>query len=156
MVAKELEPVHLDGDVAHADITASAARQRLDVLPHLVDAEDRRAALVGQHADGNRGRQRPRQRLRVAEDPPQEPLSRGAHDHRTAERGDLAEAGEELEVVLHRLAEADPGVDADLPLVDPGRDGDLDPLLQERGHLARRRRRSAGRPASCAARPACA
>ena len=37
--------------------------------------------------------------------------------------------------MLHGLAEADPGVEADPLLGDPCRDGDREPLLEERGDL---------------------
>ena len=60
-----------------------------------------------------------------------EPLARRADDDRPAEVAQLAEAAQELEVVLERLAEADARVDPDALLGDAGRDGALDPLGRE-------------------------
>ena len=45
--------------------------------------------------------------------------------------GDLVEAADQLEVLLHGLAEPDPGVDADPVLADPGVDGELHSFLEE-------------------------
>ena len=69
------------------------------------------------------------------EEAPEEALAGGADEHGPAERDDLVQAREELEVVLHGLAEADAGVEADALLVDPGVRRGLEPLLEERLHL---------------------
>ena len=86
----------------------------------------------------------------------EEALARGADHDRPADGDDLVEAAQQLEVVLHGLAEADAGVEPDALLGDP--------LARRRRRAAPRgtpspprpRRRSAGRPAWCAARRACA
>ena len=93
---------------------------------------------------------------RVAHDPAERALAREADEHRPAERGQLVEPAHELEVVLDRLAEADPGIEADELLADARGDREREPLLEERASPPRRRRRRRGRPASSAARRACA
>ena len=65
-------------------------------------------------------------------DAPEEGLARGADHERTADRHELVEAAQQLEVVRGGLAEADPGVEQDALLGDPLRDGERQPLLQER------------------------
>ena len=107
----------------------------LHVLAHVMDAEDRRAALVGERRERHSGRDRARQRFFVAQEPAEEALARGTHQHGPPERDDLVQAGEQLEVVLHGLAEADPGVEADSFLVDAGLGRELETLLQEGLHL---------------------
>ena len=51
---------------------------------------------------------------------------------RPPELAELAEPAQQLEVVLDGLAEADPGVEPDPLLGDPGRERELDPLGEER------------------------
>ena len=85
---------------------------------------------------------------------PEEPLAAGAHDHRAAGGDQLVEVGEQGQVVLRGLAEADARVDPDL--VDPGVAGRPRPARPGSRGPRRPRRRSGGRPASCAGRPACA
>ena len=63
---------------------------------------------------------------------PEERLARGPDEHRPAQRDQLVQPRQQLEVVRERLAEADPRVEHDPPLVDPVRDRELDALLQER------------------------
>ena len=78
----------------------------------------------------------PSRRLRVAEQPTEEALARRAEQHRTAERVELTEAVQQLDVVLHRLAEADARVDADALFVRcPAPVAKRQPLLEERHHL---------------------
>ncbi len=62
-------------------------------------------------------------------------LAREADEHRPAERAELVEAADELEVVLGGLAEADARVEADPALVDSRRDGEREPLLEEPLHV---------------------
>ena len=62
-------------------------------------------------------------------------LARQADQHRPAERAQLVEAAHELEVVRGRLPEADPRVEADVPLVDPRVDREREPLLEEPLHV---------------------
>ena len=130
--------------------------ERVDVLADVVDAQDRRAALEGGDRGARRSRPRAGRRLRVAESLPQRALAREADEHRPAEREQHVEPPHELEVVLDRLAEADARVEAD-PLL-----ADARPRPRRRAaprgtpRPRRRRRRTAARPASSAARPACA
>ena len=74
----------------------------------------------------------PRRSLdRGAVDLADEALARGADDDRAAEVAQLAQPRQQLEVVLERLAEADPGVDRDPLLGDAGGERELDPLGEE-------------------------
>ena len=90
----------------------------------------------------------------AASSTPEEPLAGRADHHREAGGDQLVEVGQQGEVVLDGLAEADAGVDPDL--LDPGGDGRLGPVDEEGRAPRRRRRRSGGRPASSGGRPACA
>ena len=132
-MAEELEAAQLD---LHAPYTASATAQRLDMLADVVHAQDRRTALVGR----DRGA-RPRRAScpTVADGSPrilrERALAREADEHRPSDRDQLRQAPDELEVVLDRLAEPDPGVEADELLADPLRHGEREPLLEERLHL---------------------
>jgi len=77
-----------------------------------VHAEHARAALERDHARGD-GAVHALGHV-PAREPPDERLARGADHERAPEVRELVEAGEQHEVVLHRLAEADPGVELDL------------------------------------------
>ena len=55
----------------------------------------------------------------IAEDLPERALAREADHERPADRGELGEPPDELEVVLDGLAEADARVEADELLADP-------------------------------------
>ena len=68
----------------------------------------------------------------------------------------LAEPAQQLEVVLDGLAEADPRVDPDPLLGDPGCDRELDPLGEERLDLVDDVVVARVLAASSAASPACA
>ena len=70
MGAGQLEPV------ISSTITRHRARygERLDVLAHVVDAQDRRAALVGGDRGGDARRDRAGRRIGVAEQRPSELL----------------------------------------------------------------------------------
>src|SRR5688500_12986569 len=82
------EPVVDGGDVMHAEYA--------------------RPALVAEHAGGDGAVHAPGDV--AAGEAADERLARGAEHDRPADRGDLVEAAQQLEVVLERLAEADPGV----------------------------------------------
>src|SRR5262245_39621888 len=87
----ELE--HQDVSRAHL-LEGTRGRKRLDVLSHVVDTEDRRAALVGEDGDGHSGGNGPRQRLLVTEQPSEKALAGSADQHRPSERHDLVQARE--------------------------------------------------------------
>ena len=142
VVAEQLQAVQLD-----VIATSPPARppQRLDVRADVVDAEDRRAALVR----GDRGADR---RPSVRADAPRSPSRRPSvllrENPTSTGRPRAASSGEpphELEVLRHGLPEADARVEADELLADPGGDREREPLLEEGLHLGRRRRRTAGR-----------
>ena len=101
--------------------------------PHVVDAQDRRAALEG--GDGRRDA-RPEQVVGAGQTA-QGALAREADEHRPPERDQHVEPAHELEVVRDRLAEADAGVEADPLLGDALRDREREPLLEERRDLGR-------------------
>ena len=63
---------------------------------------------------------------------PMKRLARGAEEDRAAQLAQLAEAAQQLEVVLDGLAEADPGIDPDPLLGDSRRDRSFHPLGEER------------------------
>ena len=75
---------------------------------------------------------------------------------RPAERGEAVEVAQQREVVLDRLAEADAGVEQDLVLAHAARRARRPCAPRGTAAPRRPRRRSAGRPASSWARPACA
>lgn len=100
-----------------------------------MDAKERGTALVREDGHGNACRNGARQGVRVAEEPSEEALARGADEHRAPEGDELVESGEELEVVLHGLAEADPRVEADPFLGDPRGHREGEPLLEEGAHV---------------------
>ena len=106
--------------------------ERLDVLAHVVRADDRGAPFVGGDGDAEARGERAGLRVRVAEDLPQRALAREADDDRAAQRGQLVEPPDELEVVLDGLAEADARIQAHERLVDPGGDRYPQALLEER------------------------
>ena len=106
------------------------------MLADVVHAEDRRAALVGLDGGRDARGQRAGGRLGVAEDPAERALAGDADQHRPAEGDDLAEPPEELEVLLHGLAEAEARVEADPLLRDARVDGEPEPLLEEGGDVA--------------------
>ena len=99
-----------------------------------MDAQDRRAALEG--GDGGRDA-RPEQVVRARSSRAQRALAREADEHRPPEREQDVEPAHELEVVRHRLAEADARVEADPLLGDALRDRERQPLLEERRDLGR-------------------
>jgi protein-tyrosine phosphatase len=92
---------------------------------------DRRTALVGEDRNGYSRRDRTRDRLGIAENPPEKALARSADEDGTAEGDDLVESPQELEVVLNRFSEADAGIETDVVLRDPSFRGEGEPLLQE-------------------------
>ena len=74
-------------------------------------------------------------RARIADDPSERALSRDSDQHRPTQRAQLVEAAQQLEVLVGRLAEADPGIDADPLLADPLLDGEREALLEEGQHI---------------------
>src|SRR3954453_12619629 len=84
--------------------------ERLDVLAHVVRAQDRRAAVEGRDCGTDRCRHRAHLRLPVAEDAREGALAREADEERPADCEQLVQAANELEVLLDRLAEADPRI----------------------------------------------
>ena len=87
---------------------------------------------------------------------PDEPLAAGTDEHRDAEVMERADVVQDREVVFERLAEPDPGVDAELLEIDPA--PTAPPRCDRPGSRAPRRprRSTSGRPASSSARPSCA
>ena len=92
---------------------SSRHRERVADRRHVVDPEDARAALVREHVGGDR-RGDPVVDV-AAGDRAEERLARGADHERAADRDELVEPPQQLEVVLDRLAEADPGIEHDPP-----------------------------------------
>ena len=64
--------------------------------------------------------------------PAEEPLAGRPHDHGAPDRRELVEPAQQLDVVLDRLAEADARIEADALFGDPRRDGEREPLFEER------------------------
>src|SRR5262245_49506669 len=85
--------------------------ERLASFGDIVDTEDVGPGGERQHVRRNRAPE-PLAEL-AAGDLAEEALSRGADHDRPAERRNLAEAAQQLEVVLDRLAEADPRIHPD-------------------------------------------
>jgi hypothetical protein len=86
------------------------------------------------HGSARRGRGRA-SRPGPHDDPCQRRLAGEADEHGPSDRDDAVEAPDELEVLVGRLPEADPGVEADPLLGDAGRDREREPLLEERRDL---------------------
>ena len=108
----------------------SGDRQCIEHGGDVVRAEDARAALERQHVRRDRARQ-PLGLRAAAGQLAEEALARGPDDDRPADRHELVESPQQLEVVLDGLAEADPGVEPDALLCDPRRDGVREPLLEK-------------------------
>lgn len=87
--------------------------------PHIVDPDDPGAALVRSDRGADRGCGRPDRGRSVAEEPRERALAREADDERPPERGKLRKPAGKLEVVLDRLPESDPGIEADVVLGIP-------------------------------------
>src|SRR3954452_3566496 len=96
---------------------SSRDREGIGRRGDVVDAEYGRPALEPEDVRGDGGEDA-LVRVLAVQEPPEEALARGAEQHREAEGDDLAEAVEELEVVVDRLAEADAGIDGDALLGD--------------------------------------
>ena len=80
------------------------------MLADVVRADDRRAALECRNGDADGCRRGTDLRAgQLAE----RALPRKADEDRPAERAELVEPANELEVVLGRLAKTDPGIEAD-------------------------------------------
>src|SRR4051794_83015 len=100
-------------------------------LRDVVDPEHGRATLECEHRRGQR-RGDAIMWVVAAGEPGQERLARRSDHDLEAERGDLVEPPEQLEVVLERLAEADAGVDGDPVFRDALADRERRALLEER------------------------
>ena len=88
------------------------------MLADVVDAEDRGATLERGDGRPDRGGGAPGQCPGIAEHAPEHPLAREPDEHGPAQPDDDVEPAQELEIVLDRLAEADPGVEPDVLLRD--------------------------------------
>src|ERR671918_1817 len=111
--------------------------ERLDGLPDVVHAEHPRPVLERGHRRAQRRREGALRARRVSEHARERTLAREPDHDRPAERGELVEPADELQVLVGRLPEPDPRVDADALLRDPALDGEPDPLLEEREHFGR-------------------
>ena len=131
--------------------------QRLDVLAHVVHAEDRRAAIVGgdRGADGDRGRadlraaaQDARERCSCARSRSStgRPIATSSSSRRTSSKLCAAVLPKPIPGSRHTFSLVDPRVD----------DREREPLLEEPLHVRDDVVIAADPPASSAARPACA
>ena len=100
----------------------------------------RRPAI--ERGDGSADRRRVRADLRgrvterlCTENPCQGALAREADENRAADPAEPLEATDQLEVLVGRLAEPDPRVEADVILGNPGRHRDGEPFLEKAGDL---------------------
>src|SRR5947199_2932850 len=112
---------------------SSGDHQGIDVRDHVVDPEDPRPALVGDHV-GRRRRHGPIA-LGAAREAPQKALAGSSDDDRAPDRDDLVEPAEQLEVVVGRLPESDPRVEPDVLLFHSLAHRELAPILEEGLHL---------------------
>ena len=78
----------------------------------------------------------PTRPCRISEHTCERALPREADENRSAEVADPLEAADQLEVLVGSLAEADPRVEADVLLGDPGSDCDCQAALEEAGNLS--------------------
>src|SRR3954452_16639037 len=81
----------------------------IDVLPHVVHAQDRRAALVRRDRCRDARAERTDLRIGIACDLPERALAGESEEQRTPERQQHVDSPQQLQVVLDRLAEADAG-----------------------------------------------
>src|SRR5437016_2101267 len=110
---------------------SSRDRERLPRLGDVVDAEHARAALQRDHVGGDAPGD-PVLWVGGAGELVDERLARDADQHAEAERDDLVGPRQQLEVVRHRLAEADARIDVDLLLPHALADGELGAVAEER------------------------
>src|SRR5207237_7343156 len=110
--------------------------ERLDVLAHVVDAQDRDPALVDGDRRGDARRERPGRGGLIARELAERALAREADEQRPSEREQDVEPAHELDVVLDRLAEADAGIEADALLAHSLLDREAQAHLEEGGDLA--------------------
>jgi len=101
--------------------------ERIDVRPHVVRANDRRAVL--ERRDG--GRNARANEIVAADELAEGALAREADQHGAAERQQDVEPPDQLEVVLERLPEADTGIEADAIFAHAAPDREAHALLQE-------------------------
>ena len=99
--------------------------------------------------EARRQRRRLSAPLAGAGDGPQKPLARDSHHDRIAERCDLVEPPQKLQVVIERLAEPDARIDTDPGAVHACLGDRVGPLLEKRRAPRKPRRGTAGCPASC-------
>ena len=83
-------------------------------------------------------------------------LARDTDEQRAPERRQPRQFAQQRQIVREPLAESDPRIEHDRPLIDAGREAQAPLGVEEPAKPPQPRRRSAGPPASCAARPACA
>src|SRR5438067_1814751 len=105
------------------------------MLAHVVDAEDRRAALVGENRGADARRGGAGLSVWISHDLSERALPGNSNENRAPDRGQLVEPAQQLEVVLDRLAEADPRIQADRLLLDSLRNGECEPLVEKTGDL---------------------
>ena len=74
--------------------------------------------------------------LRIAEHARERALPRQADENRPADAADPLEPADQREVLVGGLAEADPGIEADVLLGDPRCHRDRQPILEKPRHLA--------------------
>src|SRR5829696_4505592 len=123
------------GSLSHIRAESSSGHlQGVPVLGDVVYAEDARPPLERQHVRGDRAGE-PIALVAAARELAEEALPRCAHHHRPADRDDLVQPSQQLDVVLDRLAEPDAGIEPDPLLRDALRDGEGEPLLEERLHV---------------------
>ena len=134
MEAADLEPVDLDRYLAHPT-TARAAASASTFSADVVDPEEGGTTLVREDGCRDTGRDRTGHRVLIAENAPQEALARGADEYRPAERDELVQPRQQLEVVLHRLPESDSRVEADPSSRRSRPPRRLEPFLEKRGDL---------------------
>ena len=149
VVPEDLEPVQLDrSSCDRASATASAST----CLAHVVDAQDRRAALVGGDGGGEARRERAGRRVRVAEQAAERALAREADETGRPSASRTSRRRTSSKLCSTVLPKPIPGSRQIRSSAMPG--GDRERRAAPRGtrRPRRRRRRSAGRPASSAAR----
>src|SRR5205823_996415 len=93
------------------------------------------AALVGENRGADARRGGAGLRFGISYDLSERALPGDPDENRAPDRGQLVDPAQQFEVVLDRLAEADPRVEADRLLPDSLRNGECEPLVEEAGDL---------------------
>src|SRR5258706_144507 len=104
---------------------------------HVVDAQEVGAFEDGEGCGGEAGGDACLRRAIVTGELAEETLARGAHQHRTAERHEFCEPGEQFQRAFDRLAEADPGVERHALARDPTRLGAREAFAEEARDIVR-------------------